>query len=398
MPNSIVNILQERAQSQPDKRLYTFLQNGADESATLTFGEMEERVRALAARLQQQYAPGERALLLYPDSLEYIIAFHACLFAGLVAVPAFPPRRNRSDTRLQAIAKNANASVALIPQSMCDDLPQRLEHNPELARMQFLVTDAGLDTHANQWRPIDPKLDTLAYLQYTSGSTGDAKGAMITHGNIMNNSEAVRIIKDLWGEDTTAVSWLPIFHDLGLVFVILQAVYSAVSTALMPSNVFVQKPIRWLQAISRYQATHSGGPDFSYQLCCQKVSEEELETLDLSSWKDAYSGAESVRVTTLRSFSDYFSRCGFNPRSFSPGYGIAENTLLVSYNTGHQPRYCGVDARHFSLHGEVGEDVFVTDELDQVTGDAMESHRQYIVSCGTIAHGVEQLLMVWNRE
>ncbi|MEH2031397.1 MAG: fatty acyl-AMP ligase [Nostoc sp.] len=327
--STLIDLLSYRAKNQPEKTAYIFLRDGETEENRLTYGELDLQARSLATHLQSLISPGERALLLYPPGLEFISAFFGCLYAGVIAVPAYPPRANMNLLRLQAIVKDAQAKVVLITKSLLTNLESHLVENPELATMRWLNTDY-IDTNLSaNWQKPRLESDTLAFLQYTSGSTGTPKGVMITHGNLLCNQ---RSIKMGFGhtEKTIFVGWLPLFHDMGLIGNVLQPLYLGIPSILMSPVAFLQKPFSWLQAISRYKATTSGGPDFAYDLCVRKITPEQRSNLDLSSWEVAFNGAEPVRAETLELFANYFAPCGFRREAFYPCYGMAEATLFVS--------------------------------------------------------------------
>ena len=329
-PNaSLVELLGHRARNQPDKAAYTFLKDGEVEEASLTHAQLDLRARAIAARLQTITTPGERALLLYHAGLDFIAAFFGCLYAGVVAVPTYPPKRNRTDPRFRAIAEDSQASVVLTTTEILSGLDSRLAETPELGNLHWLATD-DLDTVlASNWQTPDIDGDTLAFLQYTSGSTGSPKGVMVSHGNVLYNEEMFRVG---FGntEDTIGVGWLPLFHDMGLIGNVLQPLYVGCSMVLMSPVAFLQKPLRWLQAISRYRANSSAGPNFAYDLCIEKITPEQRPGLDLSCWEVAGNGAEPIRAETLERFTEDFEPCGFRREVFYPCYGMAETTLIVS--------------------------------------------------------------------
>ena len=326
---TIVELLSWRAQSQPDKTAYTYLLHGETESGQLSYGELHQRAKVLGSQLQQRYSPGSRALLLYPPGLEFIIGLFGCWYAGIIAVPAYPPRRNQNLSRLQAIVTNARASVVLTTSTLVANLQHRIAHNPDLAALPWLATDERSSESAPNWQQPSLDRDSLALLQYTSGSTGVPKGVMVSHGNLWHNLDA---IYHAFGHhtDSRGVIWLPPYHDMGLIGGVLQPLYGGFEVTLMSSVDFLQKPWRWLQAISRYRATTSGGPDFAYQLCARKITQAQLASLDLSSWSVAFIGAEPVRAETIEQFASTFAPCGFRREAFYPCYGMAETTLIVS--------------------------------------------------------------------
>ena len=338
---NLIEILKYRSKYQPDKQAYIFLQDGETESASLTYGELDRLAISIARNLQLW--EGERALLLYPSGLEFITAFFGCLYAGVVAVPVYPPRRNQKLSRLLAIVNDAQAKVALTTSSILADIENRWEQEAELARLKVVATDTITANH-QEFVPRSVTRSSLAFLQYTSGSTGTPKGVMVTHGNIIHNQQLIQTASG-HSEKTIFLGWLPLFHDMGLIGNVLQPIYLGIPSILMPPSAFLQQPVRWLAAISRYQATTSGGPNFAYDLCVDKVRSEQLANLDLSSWDVAFNGAEPVRAETLKKFGEKFAACGFNYRAFNPGYGMAETTLITTGGEkNQQPVLLGVKA------------------------------------------------------
>jgi amino acid adenylation domain-containing protein len=342
-PRSLVELLRWRAARQPDRLAYTFLLDGETEEASLTYGELDEKARAVAARLQADGAEGQRALLLYPPGLDYIAAFFGCLYAGAVAVPTYPPRQNRSIGRLQSIITDAQARFVLTTSQVLARLESATEQVGALKRLRFVASDVLAGEGAALWR--EPRVDgeTLAFLQYTSGSTAAPKGVMVTHGNLLHNEQMIRA-GCRHTADSTFVGWLPLYHDMGLIGNVLQPLYVGSHCVLMSPVAFLQKPLRWLQAISRYRAATSGGPNFAYNLCVRKVSPEERAALDLSSWTTAFNGAEPVRRETMDEFTAAFADCGFRAEVFYPCYGLAEATLIVSGGAPGE-RFVSCDAR-----------------------------------------------------
>ncbi|MBP5974475.1 AMP-binding protein [Brasilonema sp. CT11] len=326
---TFVDILRQRAECQPDSTAYIFLQDGETEENSLTYQELDQRSRSIAAQLQKRKAMGERALLVYSPGLEFISAFFGCLYAGVVAVPVYPPRHNQRMTRLQAIVTDAQATFALTTTSVLINIRHNLVEEPELASLHWITTDNIANNLLEDWQIPILNNDTLAFLQYTSGSTGTPKGVMVSHGNLLHNEQ---MIQQAFGHslETIVVGWLPLFHDMGLIGNVLQPLYLGKPSILMPPEAFLMKPVRWLMAISRYKATTSGGPNFAYDLCVQKISPEQRANLDLSSWEVAFNGAEPVRWSTIEQFARTFADCGFAERAFYPCYGMAETTLFVS--------------------------------------------------------------------
>ena len=327
--STLVELLRYRAFHQPDQLAYTFLLDGETETVRLSYGELDQQARAIAAKLQSLGVTGSRALLLYPPGLEFIAAFFGCLYAGVVAVPAYPPRRNQNISRLQAIVSDAQAAVALTTTSELTNIERRFAQNRELAALRWLVTDKIASNLASDWQEPTVSRDTLAFLQYTSGSTGTPKGVMVSHGNLLHNSALIHKCFE-HTPNSQGVIWLPLYHDMGLIGGVLQPLYGGFPVALMSPIDFLQKPFRWLQAISRYKSTTSGGPNFAYDLCVRKITSEQRSCLDLSSWEVAFTGAEPIRAQTLEQFAATFEPCGFRAEAFLPCYGMAETTLIVS--------------------------------------------------------------------
>ena len=345
LPFNLLDLLRTRADRDPDHLIYRFLQDDGSDSLTLTFAELDRRARAIGAWLERCDARNERALLLYPPGLDYIASFFGCLYAGVVAVPAYPPRLNRPVPRIQSIVADSQAKFALTTSTILHNIEQRFEHAPDLAALHWLDTDqvpAGIEA---DWRHPAILADTLAFLQYTSGSTSQPKGVMLSHGNLMHNLEAIRHGFQV-GSSDVGVFWLPSYHDMGLIGGILEPLYtSAVSTLMSPVS-FLQRPFRWLDAISKYKATTSGAPNFAYDLCVDKITPEQLETLDLSSWSLAVCGAEPIRPETLERFARTFEPAGFRRSSFYPCFGLAESTLIVSGGDGPaEPRLLTIDRK-----------------------------------------------------
>jgi acyl transferase domain-containing protein/acyl-CoA synthetase (AMP-forming)/AMP-acid ligase II len=367
MTESLLDILKFRAQHQSEQKAYIFLQDGEIESGCLTYAELDRQARAIAAHLESYR--GERALLLYHSGLEFITAFFGCLYAGVIAVPIYPPRRNQNLLRFLSITNDAQAKIALTTASVFRDLKQEWETQPELAEQKLVATDTIVSNFQN-FVPRSVEPESLAFLQYTSGSTGTPRGVMVTHGNIIHNQQ---FIQQTFGhsKDSIGAGWLPLFHDMGLIGNVLQPVFLGFVCVLMPPVAFLQKPVRWLQVISRYKATTSGGPNFAYDLCINRIKPEELAELDLSSWDLAFNGAESVRAATLERFSRKFAACGFRTTAFFPCYGLAESTLLATGGNKKQPPVVQAFSRN---------------ELEQnlvVESEGLSQQNQELVGCGS---------------
>ena len=327
--STVVELLQYRASSQSQKTAYTFLEDGETETETLNYRELDRRSRAIAAQLQELNLKGERALLLYPSGLDYLAAFFGCLYAGVIAVPAYPPQNKRKTPRIQAIATDAAAKIVLTTNALLFRMESLFSKTENQSNLQWLATDTIDENITNTWQKLNLEKDSIAFLQYTSGSTGTPKGVMVSHSNLLHNA-AMTYRWMRHSPESVFVSWLPIYHDMGLIGGILQPLYGGFLCYLMPPVSFLQRPYRWLQAISRYGGTTSGAPNFAYELCTQKITAEQKASLDLRSWQVAFNGAEPIRSDTLERFSDTFGECGFRAEAFYPCYGMAETTLIVS--------------------------------------------------------------------
>ena len=328
-PRTLIELLRQRVLEESGGADFVFLADGENQEVALSYKQLDQRARIVANWLEPLVKPGERVLLIYPPGLEYLYAFFGCLYAGVIAVPAYPPSRHRGAARLESIIVDATPSVALTTQSILARVLTSPPQSHLFAAMHWGATDTFDWTVDPDWKQPDVSEDDLAFLQYTSGSTGAPKGVMLTHKNLLHNAALVHEAC----EHTTSeryVSWLPTFHDMGFMAGILQPLYGKFPVTLISPAAFLQRPLTWLQTISRYQATTSGGPNFAYDLCVRKISDEERDQLDLSSWTVAFNGAEPIRADTLQRFSSVFASCGFRAESFYPCYGLAEATLMVS--------------------------------------------------------------------
>ena len=331
---TLIDLLSWRANRQTDKPAYIFMTNGNVESASLTYGELDRQARAIGRWLQNARAQGERVLLLYPQSLEVMAAFFGCLSAGAIAIPAPAPeasRLKRTLPRLQAIAKDAGASFVLTTREIMSLVAESRSQIPEFQAMEWLATetvDLGL---AEDWQKPEITSDSLAYLQYTSGSTSTPKGVMINHQNILFHCAYLQKACG-YDADSVTVTWMPYFHDYGLVEGLLEPLYNGTPCYMMSPFSFIRRPFHWLETISRYKATHSQAPNFAYDQCVRRITPEQLAQLDLSSWKAAGNAAEPINPKVLARFLETFAACGFRAETFSPAYGLAEATLLVSFS------------------------------------------------------------------
>lgn len=329
-PNTIVSCLQQRAASQSDVPVFSFLENKQDSPSVITFSQLDDRARLIASLLCQENATGKNTLLLYPPGLEYIAAFMGCLYAGTVAVPAYPPRFSRSTNRLEAIVKDAQASFALTTKDILTNYERRSVHYPVLNKLRWVATDSLYSyQRSTNWTLPEAEQNQIAFIQYTSGSTGTPKGVILTHENLIQNLAFIQEAFQL-EEGSRSVSWLPPYHDMGLIGGILEPIYAGIETTLMAPADFLQRPGRWLEAISQTRAAISGGPDFAYHYCIDNIPLAERELLDLSCWDIAFNGSEPIRLDTLTRFTETFAPHGFRRQAFYPCYGLAEGTLMVT--------------------------------------------------------------------
>ncbi|WP_217567114.1 fatty acyl-AMP ligase [Streptomyces sp. GbtcB7] len=342
MARSLVDLLTTHASQQPERTAYRYLVTGDcdGEIQDISYGPLARRSRAVAAWLQERGLAGSRALLLYPPGLEFICGYLGCLSAGVVAVPGVPPQgrsqNHRALTRMKRLIADADAKVILGGREVLAALTAQAEHLPELDGVTCVATEDIPDEAADSWREPDLTADSVAFLQYTSGSTSAPRGVMVTHGNLLDNERA---ITERMGHtpDTLAeydhelfVSWLPVYHDMGLIGPVLNTVHLGATATLFSPLHFLQRPARWLTALSRYRPHTSGGPNFAYELCLKHATPELLDGLDLGRWKVAFNGAEPVRAATLRRFTETFAPAGFRREALYPCYGLAEATLIVT--------------------------------------------------------------------
>jgi thioester reductase-like protein len=380
-PRTLGELLRQRAERTPEARAFTFLSDGETEAEALTYAELDRRASAIAARLQALGGAGERALLLYPPGLDFISAFFGCLYASTVAVPVIPPSLNGDELglmRMRGIAQNARVRFLLTTEAIAELAPALMPDAAELAQCQWLATDAVAREEPGRLAPS--VREGLAFLQYTSGSTSSPKGVMVSHANLLHNLAYIHDAEGN-GPDCVFVSWLPVYHDMGLIEATLGPLFGGNPAYVMPPGAFLQRPARWLEAISRYGATNSGGPNFAYELCLRKISSEERERLDLSRWRMAYNGAEPIRQDTLERFVRTFAPQGIRWESMHTVYGLAEATVLVS---GHlregAPSCVRVDSA--SLRGGMAAEP-----------ETPEAPASLLVSSGETRHGVEVLIV-----
>jgi len=326
---SPVELLREFSSRFPDKRAFVFLGEDNVEEEVLTYGELDRRARTLAARLSETADPGDRALLIFPTCRSFVVAFFACLYAGIVAVPMVTPRSRRLRDSAITIALDCQPKLALTTASYLEAARQQFREVPDLKPIHFVAVDK-LDSAAEQaFVPVAQGDDPLVFLQYTSGSTSAPKGVMVSRRNLVANLEMMKVAFEN-NADATYVGWAPLFHDMGLIANVLEPFYIGALCVLMAPATFAQRPWLWLRAISKYRAQVSGGPNFAYDLCVDRSERALQENLDLSCWRVAFNSAEPVRAETIEKFSRIFAPTGFRREAFFSCYGMAEGTLLLS--------------------------------------------------------------------
>ena len=329
--SSLIEVLQRWARASPNARAFRYLRENQPDEA-LCYGELDEKARQIAGVIKRHARAGDRVLLMFPPGLEFISAFFGCLYAGSVAVPTACPNSKRGLPRVLAIAEDCRPTVALTLSGTLASF--NLARVPrQLQSLEWIAVDEIRENSPAEWVCPSVQSDTLAFLQYTSGSTSEPKGVMVSHGNAIYNLEMIRMGFGLASSRPgkpagVGVSWLPAYHDMGLVGGILESLYIGGSSVLMSPASFLQRPERWLQAIATHGASVSGAPNFAYELCVRRAGEVRLGNLDLSSWRVAYCGAEPIRAETLERFAKTFAPYGFRNEALYPCYGLAEATLL----------------------------------------------------------------------
>jgi 8-amino-7-oxononanoate synthase len=342
----IVDSLRYWANLKPTAPAYIYTDGETDDDIVLSYAEIDHAARALAVEINKVAPVGSRGILMYPPGPDFIIGFFGTLYAGCVAVPAFPPRRNRKGARIQGIAQDCEATFALTVEATANQILKDEGMRAEIAQMKLIATDGVDRSLALQYESPEITPDQTAVLQYTSGSTGVPKGVVLTHANVVRNCEMIAYLFGQRTEDV-GVSWLPTYHDMGLIGGILSPMFIGCLMVLMSPMSFLQRPARWLRTISKFKGTISGGPNFAYQLCVDKITNEEMEGLDLSYLSVAFNGAEPVRAATLEAFSKKFASVGFKSTSHFPTYGMAETTLIVTAGPpGREPIIRHFDARN----------------------------------------------------
>ncbi|MEV0495148.1 fatty acyl-AMP ligase [Streptomyces atratus] len=328
---TFTELVLERTEARSDADAFIFLPDDARGSVPqhLTSAGLDQEARRIASWLQERKAANRQVLLLYPAGLDFIKAFTACLYAGAVAVPGpLPTEQGQHFSRVSGILRDAEACAVLTDSANAPEISAWLAAEG-FTDVPCLATDDPAQGDAAAWHAPSLTLESLAFLQYTSGSTSDPKGVVVSHRNLLANEAAIQRSIGT-GPESVCGGWLPFYHDMGLIGHILHPLYLGIPAVLMAPFTFLKRPVRWLKMIGDYGVTTGGGPNFAYDLCVRRVTDAQLETLDLSSWTTACNGAEPVRAETVRAFTERFAPAGFRPEAFFPCYGMAETTLLVS--------------------------------------------------------------------
>jgi len=342
----IPDLLKYRSEITPDNNSYIFLRDGENDEDIVTWKQLYDESLKVAAQLQRQKTKGERVILFFPPGTAFIKALYGCFLSNAIAVPAYPPRKNRSLDRIKALVNDSGAKFILSTTEIFNSCERSFSDVTELKDQAWILTDT-IEPEVAGFHEIKIKADDIALLQYTSGSTGMPKGVMVTHINIIRNLEFIRQSFQL-SPQSVSVSWLPSFHDMGLIDATIGAVYNGYTAVLMPSVSFIQKPLRWLKAITKYKGTHGGAPNFAFDLCVNEVSETEREGIDLSSMTTLYCGAEPIRKDTFEKFIKAYSPYGLTREAMYPCYGMAETTLIISgIEAGTGPKYLNISASAF---------------------------------------------------
>jgi acyl-CoA synthetase (AMP-forming)/AMP-acid ligase II/acyl carrier protein len=376
-PN-LLSILKQRAEESPNQLAYVFLQDGCSQEKSITYQQLFQDSCNIAAKLRPLISKGARVLLLYPQGLDFISAFLGSLTAEAIAVPANLPKRNQKISRLKSIIQDSQPEIILTTSSLLAKITDNLTDAVNYPNVQWLATDNLAHEQELAWDFSHISDDLILLLQYTSGSTGIPKGVMVSHGNIRHNSSCIQAALELT-EQSVSVTWLPHFHDMGLIDGLIQPLYTGFLGVVIPPEAFLQNPILWLQTITKYRATHSGAPNMGYELCIQKITDADKQNLDLSSWLSAYNGAEPIRGQTLEKFTDKFKTVGFKSHYFYASYGMAEATLMISGGSIHsEPVY--FNAQVEALANKIAVQAVQVEPVNI----AQEGYKQ-IVGCGKAA-------------
>jgi acyl-CoA synthetase (AMP-forming)/AMP-acid ligase II len=367
--SSLVDVLRHRAAEQPNDAAYIFLPDRGAERLSLSFAELYARARAVAVSLADRGQKGDRAVLLFSPGLDFIVAFFACLLAGVIAVPLMVPRRASSRDASAAILADCAPAFAMTRRDLLTNARPELMERFGIGQLDWVFVDCRRPVSAELQAPLPlPAREDIALLQYTSGSTSSPKGVIVSHGNLIENSEMIRIALGNT-RTSTHVSWVPLYHDMGLILNVLQSLYVGALCVLLAPVGFMQRPLSWLRAIDDYRAEVAGGPNFAFDLCLRRHRPEEIHGIDLSCWKVALNGAEPIRAGTIDRFAATFAPYGFDAQSIHPAYGMAEATLLISAGR----RGAGPVTRRIDREAL---------QRNQIVAPAQAQDAQILVGCG----------------
>lgn len=375
--------LQYWAVARPDEVAYRFIDWTEDQIIETTNSALDERARAIGTYLVSRGLRGKPALMMYPPGLDFVEALFGCYYAGVIPVPAYPPRRNRNMGRISAISEDAQAAAVLTVEDVIRRSEGMLSESPQLSRIPWVATEDIPQELAGDWIKPQVQPEDIGAIQYTSGSTGSPKGVVLTHRNLLANCRMISTAFQMNFEDSGA-NWLPFYHDMGLIGGILNPIFAGATSTLMSPIAFLTKPLRWLEAISRFRATTNGGPNFAFSLCTEKVTADQCRGLDLSCWDVAFNGAEPVRAATLEAFTRKFAEYGFRHTAHYPCYGMAEASLIVTGGSkGDEPVIRAFDRHKLTEHKVV-----------QLAESAPQA--QQLVGCGQVLEG--ELLVIVHPE
>lgn len=367
---TLLERLEHRANADAAAPAFTFLSDDGRETTSQTYADLWRNSGRVAANLSRRTTPGNRVILLFPSGLDFVVAFFGCLRSGLVAIPAWPPdpaNLERSLARLRAMAADSRPSAVVCPAWMLDAARTTTHAWPELSEARWIAFEELSSEREGSSAPTgSPTPDDVAFLQYTSGSTGSPRGVMVTHRHMLENA---RLACAEYGlpSTTVLVSWLPLHHDMGLVGGILSTIYGGFRAILFPPEVFLRRPRLWFEAIRKYRADVTIAPDFAYALCVRRIKPAERTDLDLSSLRVASNAAEPVRASTLRAFDEAFAPCGFRRTAFTPAYGLAEGTAYVCGGIADRPPSVLRLSRRALAEG-IARETDVKDDVVEVVG------------------------------
>ncbi len=351
------------------KTAFIFLEDGIHQKEKITYNQLEHRARATAATLLKKSQKGERCILLFPPGIDFIVSLMGCFFSGIIAVPAYPPKKNRSNERFWSVLDDSGATLILCSDDVKTELNKYFIRDKRLRNIQQITLESINTKESENWTAPHLNEDDVALLQYTSGSTALPRGVMVTHKNLLFNSELIKRSFN-HDENLTGVNWLPPFHDMGLIGTLIQPLYVGGKNVIIPPGVFLRNPSLWLKAITNHKGTTVGGPNFALDYCSEKMHEDDKKEIDLSSVKVFFCGAEPIQKKSIEQFSSKFANCGFKPEMFYPCFGLAESTLMVA--GGEQkdkPVYFSADSKAIERNNKI------------IQSDNIDEKRDY-VGCG----------------